>query len=120
MIQKTIRRIGVVLSLAFFALILISATTFNAEARKQRNDRSDKTGRQGTHAHAVRANRNDRSYGKSRQNAFHHGKHYARLSRHHVPQKALTSTEKNEMVQKIRELATSSVSNGEFPAAHEG
>jgi len=114
MIQKTIRRIGLVVSLAFFALILVSATTFKAEARKHN------TGRHTVHARATRAHRNDRSYGKFRQNARHKGKHFARLSRSHVPQKALTTTEKSEIVQKIRELAKSSVSTGDAPLSHEG
>jgi peptidoglycan DL-endopeptidase CwlO len=91
MIQKTIRRFGITLSLAFFAMILISATTTDAAAR------THKTGRHGKH-------------GKIAQNAIHrHGKHFARLSRHHVPQRALTSKEKDDIVLKIRTLATSSV-----------
>jgi cell wall-associated NlpC family hydrolase len=113
MIQKTIRRIGIVVSLAFFALILVSATTFKAEARNHRNNRS-KSGRHTVHARAVRA------HGKSRQNARHNSKHYARLSRRNVPQKALTTTEKSEIVQKIRELAKSSVSTGDALLTNEG
>jgi cell wall-associated NlpC family hydrolase len=96
MIQKTIRRFGLILPIVAFALLLIAATSPESVAR------THKTGRHGKH-------------GKIAQNAHrHHGKRFARLSRHHhFPQRALTNKEKEEIVQKIRTLAKSSVGTDE-------
>jgi cell wall-associated NlpC family hydrolase len=77
--------------LILFALLLVSATTTGAAARNH------SSGRHGIHA------------GKSRHSARHQGKRYAKLSRHHVVQKALTSKEKQDVIQKIEQLAKASV-----------
>src|SRR5579872_3139471 len=106
MIQKTIRRFGLLPTVAassmmlrativaLFAMLFIAATSPDSAAR------THKTRRQGKH-------------GRLAQNARHRmtrhsyrGKRFARLSHHHsIPQRALTSQEKTEIVQKIRELA---------------
>ena len=106
MIQKTIRRFGVVVSLAVFALLLVAATTIDSAARTHKAGRH--TGSKRMIGHAS---------GKSAHNARHakHGKHSARLSHrmthhpHHASSKPLTSVEKDEMIEKIKELAKSSV-----------
>ncbi len=97
MTQKIIRRFGVLLSLVLFAIVLVSATTTTSAARKHKTGRHGATHGKSTHA----ANR-------------HHGKHYARLShnsrKHSAPaQKALTSEQKKEIVEKIKMLAKASV-----------
>lgn len=95
MIQKTIRRVGLMLPIVVFAMLFIAATSNESAAR------THKTGRHG-------------KQGKIAQNArHHHGKHFARLSRHYVPQRALTNKEKDDIVQKIRTLATSSAGTDE-------
>ena len=102
MIQKTIRRFGLMLPIVVFAMLFIAATSNESAARKHTIGRHGKQG-------------------KIAQNARqHHGKHFARLSRmighpHHVPQRALTSKEKDDIVLKIRTLATSSVGTGDVP-----
>jgi lipoprotein Spr len=95
MIQKTIRRFGSVVSLIAFALLISAATTTDSVAR------THKTGRIGSH-------------GKSTHNARHSGKHSARLSHRmnnhpHASSKPLTSAEKEQIVEKIKELAKSSL-----------
>ncbi len=104
MIEKTIRRFGFVITFALAGLLLTSAATTKAVARRHR------TGRYGTHARL-------HVHGRIRHNAsrayaarYRHGKHFARLSCYHhlVPQRALTSEEKSAIVEKIRELAESS------------
>jgi len=90
MIQKTIRRFGFTVLLVAFAMLISAATTTDSVAR---------THKAGRHAK-----------GKIAQNARHHGKHSARLShRHHATSKPLTSAEKEEIVEKIKELAKSSM-----------
>jgi cell wall-associated NlpC family hydrolase len=79
---------------ALFAMLFIAATTTTSAARNHT------TRRHGKHGRIV-------------QNAGHRmkGHRFARLSRHrmnahpHVPQRALTTQEKSEIVQKIRQLA---------------
>jgi peptidoglycan DL-endopeptidase CwlO len=96
MIQKTIRRVGLFLPLMLCAMFLMAATSTESAARKH------KTGQKGKH-------------GKIAQNArHHHGKHFARLSRHHrTPQRPLSNQEKDDIVQKIRTLAKSSAGTDE-------
>jgi peptidoglycan DL-endopeptidase CwlO len=92
------------LPIVVFAMLFIAATSNESAARKHTIGRHGKQG-------------------KIAQNArHHHGKHFARLSRmighpHHVPQRALTSKEKDDIVLKIRTLATSSVGTDEAPEA---
>jgi cell wall-associated NlpC family hydrolase len=95
MIQKTIRRFGLILPLLACAMFLMAATTSASAAR------THKIGRHGKH-------------GKIAQNAHRrHGKHFARLSRHHVPQRPLTLKEKDDIVLKIRTLAKSTAGTDE-------
>jgi cell wall-associated NlpC family hydrolase len=96
MIQKTIRRFGLILPIVALAMILIAATSPESAARKHH------TGRKG------------KQHGKIAQNAHRHGKHFARLSRHHVAQRPLTLKEKDDIVNKIRTLAKSSVGMDEI------
>jgi cell wall-associated NlpC family hydrolase len=109
MIQKTIRRVGLMFPIVVFAMLFIAATSNESAAR------THKTGRHGMIGHP------SGKHGKLAQNArHHHGKHFARLSRHHVPQRALTSKEKEDIVQKIRTLATSSAGTDEVVATTTG
>ena len=103
MIQKTIRRVGLVFPIVVFAMLLIAATSNESAARKH------KTGHRGMIGHSRG------THGKIAQNARrHHGKHFARLSRHHrTPQRPLTNQEKEDIVQKIRTLAKSSAGTDE-------
>ncbi len=87
--------------LVAFVLLLTAATPNESAAR------THKTGHKGRH-------------GKIAQNARrHHGKHFARLSRHHTPQRPLTNKEKDDIVQKIRTLATSSAGTDDSVIAAE-
>jgi cell wall-associated NlpC family hydrolase len=96
MIQKTIRRVGLLFPIVVFAMLFIAATSNESAARKH------KTGQKGKH-------------GKIAQNAHRHGKHFARQSRHHrTPQRPLTNQEKDDIVQKIRTLAKSSAGTDEL------
>ncbi len=109
MIPKTIRRFGLIVPMVALAMIFIAATSNESAARTK------KIGRHGKQAHTTRV------HGKIRHNARNSGKHFARLSRvighshHHVPQRALTSKEKEDIVQKIRTLAKSSAGSDEAP-----
>ena len=99
MIQTTIRRFGIILSFAFFAFVLTSATMNKAVARKHRIGRYRRV-----HARIYRG------HGKIRHIAFRtrvlRHKHYARFSRRHVAlRRQLTAREKTAIVQKIRALA---------------
>src|SRR5579883_98787 len=103
MIEKTIRRFGIwslvqATLVVLLAMTLVSATTTDAAARKHTSGRH---GAAGKVAHSARK-------------TGRHGRHqrFARLSRHHAtPQRPLTSAEKEQIVEKIRELAKSSVSD---------
>lgn len=112
MIEQTIRRFGLLLSFALVGLLLTGATTRDVQARTHKHGR-----------HGIQARRT-RVHGKIRHNASRafaarnrHGKHFARLSRHHqIPQRALTTAEKTEIVQKIREVAESAPVTAQSPA----
>ncbi len=98
MIQKTIRRVGLLLPIVALAMMLMAATSPESAARNH------KTGHKGMIAHSRG------KHGKIAQNArHHHGKRFARLSHHHTPQRPLSNQEKQDIVQKIRTLAKSSV-----------
>jgi len=108
MIQKTIRRFGILLSFVLVGLVLTAATSNTAAARNHN------TGRHGKHGR-IAQNVHHRMIGHPQMIAHHHGSRFAGLSRHRmiahphsIPQRALTTQEKTEIVQKIRELANSS------------
>ena len=96
MIQKTIRRFGLIVPLVAIAMMLIAATSPESVARTHKTARHGKLGKIAQNAHR------------------HHGKHFARLSRHHVPQRPLTLQEKDDIVQKIRTLAKSTEGTDEI------
>jgi lipoprotein Spr len=109
MIQKTIRRFGLILPIVAFAMLLIAATSTESAARKHKTGRHGKQVRV-THVH-----------GKIRHNARQSSKHFARLSRHRrIPQRSLTTKEKEDIVQKIRTLAKSTAGTDEVlpPITH--
>lgn len=102
MIQKTIRRFGMVLPLVAVALFLTAATSTDSVARKH------KTGRKAS-ARVHSRSRHGKIAQSTHRASSRHGKYLARLSRHHhTPQRPLTTTEKAEIVEKIRTLARTS------------
>ncbi|MDP4200656.1 MAG: C40 family peptidase [Bacteroidota bacterium] len=100
MTPKIIRRWVSLLPLALLAIAIMSASSTDATARKHKAGRP-----RGNHSHG--------KHGKIAHNARRHGHRYARLSqrKHHplVAQKALSTEEKEEIVQKIRDLSKASV-----------
>lgn len=109
MTQKIIRRWVSVLSLVLLAIAITSATAADTSARTHKHGRKQVTSHVKTHVTSLPHGKQ----GKIAQNARHKGHRYARLSqrRHHshVAQKALTTEEKQEIVQKIRDLSKVSV-----------
>ncbi len=87
MTQKIIRRLGSALMVILAASFLTASTPASSNARR----------------HATGHGR------RSQHSASHRGKHYAKLSRrHHVTQHPLTNIEKQQMIEKIQSLASSS------------
>lgn len=98
MTQGIIRRVGPSVLFVILALILISSTPSDSNAK-----------RAGGHSR------------KSSHSASHHNgaKRLAKLSRHHRGSGTLTSTEKEEMAEKIRSLSTSAIVSDDTVVAAE-
>ncbi|HZK75355.1 MAG TPA: NlpC/P60 family protein [Candidatus Kapabacteria bacterium] len=80
-------------------MLFIAATSPESAARSHTTRRHGKHGR-------IAQNARHRMNAHSRMIGHPHGHRFARLSRHHlIPQRALTTQEKTEIVQKIRQLA---------------